>query len=258
MKALLFFVISLPLLLFCGIISHAACKLNFNEHSLTHNALIGGFLSGCLIFSLISRFTRLYVFGHELAHWIFAKIFLRETRNFKAASDHGAVEIQNPNIWIALAPYFYPTFTVLWIPSWFIFRHFSEHIPYPNEIYFAVLSFSWSYHFILTIYALRREQSDITRYGKPLSFSLITLINLIVCYCFLSLFTPSSADSLKLVISTATEDYNYLTQMTFTFLEMGNKQVDSPKKFVIYSNARHLSVSNQQNPPCHFTDLLYH
>ena len=213
MKAIFFFIISLPLLLSSGIISHATCKLQFDDQTLTHYALTGGFISGCLIFTLINRFTRLYVFGHELAHWIFAKIFLRETRNFKAASDHGTIEVQNPNIWISLAPYFYPTFTVLWIPSWFVFRYYSDKLSYSNEIYFAILSFSWSYHFILTVYALKKEQSDIKPYGKPLSFSLIILINLALCYCFLCLFTPHPSQSFKLLASTASEDYQYFSEM---------------------------------------------
>ena len=214
MKAFLFFLISLPLLLFCGIISHAACKLQFTENTFTQYALAGGFFSGCIIFTLVSRFTRIYVFGHELAHWIFAKIFLRKTRNFKASAEHGAVEVENPNIWIALAPYFYPTLTVLWIPTWFIFQHYSNRIRYAEEIYFAILSLSWSYHFILTIYALRREQSDIKPYGKPLSFSLISLINLTICYSFLCLFTPQPNESFKMLISTGREDCHLLIQMT--------------------------------------------
>ncbi|NQZ56466.1 MAG: hypothetical protein HRT88_03210 [Lentisphaeraceae bacterium] len=195
MKNLLLSLLSLPLLSLSGLIIWSFKDLDFQSTSEVKTALLVGFISGCLLFTLVSRFTRVYVFGHERADWIFAKIILRETRNFKACAKHGAVEIINPNIWITLAPYFYPTFTFFWIPTWFLFQHFQNRLTYGTQIYFFGLTLTWAYHFILTIYALSRKQSDIQRYGKAISFSLIIFVNLVSIYTFLSFFTFSFSQS---------------------------------------------------------------
>ena len=41
----------------------------------------------------------------------------------------------------------------------------------------------------MTVYALKFEQSDLKRYGKPLSLSVILFINMIIIFSFLALFT---------------------------------------------------------------------
>ena len=212
MKNLLLSLLSLPLLLLNGLILWSFKDLEFQSTSEVKLALLAGFITGCLLFSLVSRFTRFYVFGHELAHWIFAKIFLRETRNFKACAKHGAVEIIRPNIWITLAPYFYPTFTFFWIPTWFLFQHFQNRLTYGTQIYFFGLTFTWAYHFILTIYALSRKQSDIQRYGKAISLSLIIFVNLVSIYTFLSFFTFSFKQSfVNLANSSIDNIYRFYT-----------------------------------------------
>ena len=63
----------------------------------------GAFVVGLPLFCFL-RLNSLYVFGHELTHWVMAKIFLRKTGRFQSGKNAGAVEVENPNVWIILAP----------------------------------------------------------------------------------------------------------------------------------------------------------
>ena len=189
---------------------HAVLKLDYGAQKSITYSLLAGLITGIIVFSFICRFKLFYIFGHELAHWIFAKIFMKETRNFKVGKDGGAVQVKDPNVWVVLAPYFYPTFTIMWLPFWFLFSHFKEEIPYNYEIFFSLLGMSWAYHLVLTLYALKFEQSDIERCGRPLSFSIIFLFNMIFIYSFLTFVTNGPIESLTILWQTLREDVTYV------------------------------------------------
>ena len=207
MQTFLFFLLSIPLYICSIFLIHAFSRLNYSAgETAVFTALLSGFAAGLLLFTFISRFTKFYIFGHELAHWIFAKLFMRETQNFSVGKDGGAVQVKDPNIWISLAPYFYPTFTILWVPTWFAFKYFEKDFKYSPHIFFGILAFTWSYHFVLTLYALKFEQSDLKRYGKPISFALIMFINLFIIFIFLSLFTDNPLQACKIYWQVGYED----------------------------------------------------
>lgn len=189
MRTFFLFCISLPLYFLSGLIIHSCLVLDYSTPSPVLVPTVVGFVFGCLIFMFISKFIPVYVFGHELAHWIFAKLFMKETGKFKVGKDGGAVEVKNPNLWVSLAPYFYPTFTVIWIPFWFLFKYLDERYPYSLSIYFVIMSITWAYHVAMTLYALKFEQSDLQRYGKPLSLGVIIFVNMGMIFSFLALFT---------------------------------------------------------------------
>ena len=139
------------------------------------------FAVGTAFFLFISRMQVMYVFGHELTHWFTAKLFLRETGPLNVGSDGGSVAIQKPNIWITLAPYFVPFYTLLWLAYYAIFRF--AYGP-PNAMALRVLwcgiGLSYAYHVIMTLHSLIREQSDLRTNGYFFSLSLILLVNTIV------------------------------------------------------------------------------
>ena len=210
MKTFLRILLSLLLSCLGGVMLHAVLKLDYGAQKSITYSLLAGLITGIIVFSFICRFKRFYIFGHELAHWIFAKIFMKETRNFKVGKDGGAVQVKDPNVWVVLAPYFYPTFTIMWLPFWFLFSHFKEEIPYNYEIFFSLLGMSWAYHLVLTLYALKFEQSDIERCGRPLSFSIIFLFNMIFIYSFLTFVTNGPIESLTILWQTLREDVSYV------------------------------------------------
>ncbi|MCM8534084.1 MAG: hypothetical protein NE330_23175 [Lentisphaeraceae bacterium] len=206
MLGFLRFLLSIPIYIVGLLLAHALFLLNYGFDNKITNSFVIGFAVGLILFNFICRFKPVYIFGHELAHWIFAKIFMKETQNFKVGKHGGSVQVRDPNVWVVLAPYFYPTFTVLWLPSWFIFIYFKNDFAYGPEVFFAILGLSWAYHIVLTLFALKFEQSDIEKCGRPLSFSIIFTLNMLFIFVFLSLVTDGLLNGFSIFADTFKED----------------------------------------------------
>lgn len=142
-----------------------------------------GFGVGLLFFSLISRFLVLYVFGHELTHFLMAKIFRRETGRFRLGTASGSIAIERPNIWITLAPYFIPVYTLLWIGCYgmtsFLWHEPAAWLP---QVFAAGVGVTYAFHVRLTLYALARQQSDLRYYGRAVSLGFIAFCNILLLY----------------------------------------------------------------------------
>jgi len=132
------------------------------------------------------RFLRLYVFGHELTHWVAAKLFLRETGGLRLARASGSVGVERPNIWIVLAPYFIPVYTLAWIGFWGVFRFFNRAPGLAAaHTFHAGLGFTYAFHIVLTTQALLRQQEDLRRYGRIFSLAVILCCNLALLFAAL-------------------------------------------------------------------------
>ncbi len=204
------FCLSLPFFTLTILLGHSFFKLSYNFSTPVALPLFISFSIALLFFSFICKFLPFYVFGHELAHWIFAKIFLKETKNFNVGQNKGMVEVKNPNIFITLAPYFYPTYSVLWLPFWLLAKHFETTFPHSITIFFCILAVTWAYHLVLTTYSLTFTQPDLLIYGKPLSLSIIFFINTAMMYFFLSWLTSDLANGFKILWHTSTHDLQFL------------------------------------------------
>src|SRR5262249_13636577 len=55
----------------------------------------------------------IYVFGHELTHAIWVWLMGGRVSRFRVSRDGGHVVINRSNFWIALAPYFFPLYSIL-------------------------------------------------------------------------------------------------------------------------------------------------
>lgn len=142
-----------------------------------------GFGAGVLCFSLFLRFNRLYVFGHELTHFLIAKLFSRRTGRFRIGSSGGSVAIERPNIWITLAPYFIPIYALIWTGIYGLCQFFIGSLPAWTTTAFPIgLGVTYSHHIILTLRALRTEQSDLRRHGRLLSLSVILFCNILLLF----------------------------------------------------------------------------
>jgi hypothetical protein len=86
--------------------------------------------------------------------------------------------VTKSNVFITLAPYFFPFYTMLLIAVLLIVRIFVVPLPYPLVWLFFV-GFTWSFHFTFTIQSLWTHQPDIHEYGRLFSYSLIYLLNVI-------------------------------------------------------------------------------
>lgn len=133
-----------------------------------------------------------YVFGHELTHW-FAAVLTGHKADFpRLGLQKGSVNVTQPTLFIALAPYFLPFFLILSAIALAIIRIFWHEAP----VLFWNLAFAWlglcySYHLVLTILALGRGQSDLQFRGPVLSYSVIVFGNLLVLYLSLVLVSQN-------------------------------------------------------------------
>ncbi len=148
---------------------------------LSINGIVSGlaFVSGLLLFRWW-KFTPVYIFGHELTHWITAKLFFKRTGKFRVGWTRGFVEIANANVWITLAPYVVPFYFMLVL---FVFG-LSQFFVYPSPQWATVAfllcaGLGYAYHCVLTVYAIGLSQSDLKLYGEFFSVSLIIAGNVL-------------------------------------------------------------------------------
>lgn len=141
-------------------------------------AFAGGFLLGSLFFTLGRQLTPLYVFGHELTHWLCAKLFFKQTGKFRCRGDSGFVEIKDPNLWIILAPYFLPFYFLIGTGLWGLCDLFFPGALRPYHLFAAgFLGLTYSYHLVMTFIALSKGQADLKAKGRAFSLSLILAMN---------------------------------------------------------------------------------
>jgi len=151
-------------------------------HAVTLPAIIG-FAGGLFFFSMISRFTPLYVIGHELTHWLIAKLFRRRTQRFEIHRGGGSVAVERPNIWIVLGPYFLPIHAVFWLGLCGFYRFWRGPLPQMQlNIAAAITGVAYAYHLVMTARALMRKQPDIENHGAIISLPLIICANVLVLF----------------------------------------------------------------------------
>src|SRR5947199_6084277 len=85
-------------------------------------AMAGGAACWLVIFFLLPKPMRLYIFGHELTHVLWVWLCGGKVKKFKATSTGGHVVVTKTNFVIALAPYFFPLYVVL-IVGCFVLGH---------------------------------------------------------------------------------------------------------------------------------------
>lgn len=149
--------------------------------------MLAGFVCGLVLFGLRIRFIRLYVLGHELTHYLTAKLFLRRTSGFRVGGNRGSVEVHNPNPWIVLSPYFIPVYTVFWIGFYGVARMIWEPFPaWAFVSFYAGVGSTYAFHVVLTLIALRQGQEDLRIYGRAFSLALIFCGNAVVLFLALT------------------------------------------------------------------------
>lgn len=161
----------------------------------------GAFVVGLPLF-WFWRLNPLYVFGHELTHWVVAKLFLRKTGRFQSGKNAGAVEVENPNVWIILAPYVLPFYLLVVIGFYgliMLIATSSIH-PYAVIAFAALIGLSYAYHVLLTLIALRSGQADLKIKGKIFSLMLIISGNLLFVFMALIMATSQWREGYKALL----------------------------------------------------------
>lgn len=122
---------------------------------------------------------RTYVFGHELTHAFAGILSGAKIKRFKVGKESGHVVLTKDNIWITLAPYFFPIYTFAIIIIYLFLGWITDIRPlYPYFLFFAGLSIA--FHVALTLYIIGIGQPDLKVYGVFFSYVLIIAVNVIV------------------------------------------------------------------------------
>lgn len=141
---------------------------------------------------------RAYVFGHELTHAIWVWAWGGRVSHFEVTRDGGCIVTDTHNFWIALAPYFYPLYSLVIIvlygvaslfynvagtPATFIFMT-------PLQWLFFLLGATWAFHLSFTFWMIPKGQTDLTYHGTFFSLVIIYLMNLLVLAVGLIVMAP--------------------------------------------------------------------
>jgi hypothetical protein len=177
--------LGIALLPFCWAVSVAVYKLYATsiDSSIASGweagALPIGFLTWVLIFFLLPRPTRAYVLGHELTHALWALLMGGRIEKMKVGKGGGHVVLSRTNFIIALAPYFFPFYTVLVIGAYYLAGLSLDVEPY-RVWWMGAVGLTWSFHITFTIHMLSQQQPDVQEHGRIFSYALIYLMNVLV------------------------------------------------------------------------------
>ena len=138
--------------------------------------LTGGFAAWCLVWLVLPRPVMMYVLGHELTHALWARAMGARVSNMSVGRTGGSVTVSKSNIWIALAPYFFPLYTVLVILGAAIAGLFWDLSPWAHWL-LAAVGVTWGFHFTFTLQMLTVGQSDLRPYGTLFSLIVILVMN---------------------------------------------------------------------------------
>ena len=128
----------------------------------------------------------LYVFGHELTHALWVWLMGGRVSRFRVGRDGGHIVTNRTNFWIALAPYFFPLYSILAIAAYGISSLFFNVQPYGRLLY-AVIGITWAFHFTFTCWMVPKSQADLRDQGTFFSLVVIYLMNLMLLSAMLVL-----------------------------------------------------------------------
>jgi hypothetical protein len=120
-----------------------------------------------------------YVFGHELSHAIVGILSGAKIKKFNVGRKSGSVTLTKNNIWITLAPYFLPIYTLA-IMTVYILLDWFVNIKQFYSFFLFLMGFSITFHVALNIYIFSTEQLDLKVYGRFFSHAMVLAVNIVV------------------------------------------------------------------------------
>lgn len=155
----------------------------------------GPFLAGAgayLLFHLFfPRPIGLYVFGHELSHAAAAFLSGYRVKSLFVSGKGGEVQLSDSNVFVALAPYVVPFYTVLWAGLYFFADRYAAFSAPPFWAG-AGVGATLCFHLLLTLHALGQNQPDLRHAGVFFSMTVIVLCNTLVLVGVLKILFPET------------------------------------------------------------------
>jgi hypothetical protein len=142
-------------------------------------AFAGGYALWLMVFVFLPKPMRTYVLGHELTHAIWALMMGARVGGLKVKKTGGQVRTSKVNWFIALVPYFFPFYAMLFIGLFFIAYAIWNLSAYLWMLFFLV-GLGWSFHVTFTLMMLLTvKQPDIESQGVIFSVVIIYCMNLL-------------------------------------------------------------------------------
>lgn len=135
---------------------------------------------------------RTYVFGHELSHALAAWASGAKVRHFRVSKKGGSVSVNRSNVFIALAPYVLPLYSIAVMLAYFIGCALYAPLKGYWHVFLWILGASFAFHMALTAYALQMDQPDLRLAGKFLSGVVIYLGNVVSVVMLLGVLFPKT------------------------------------------------------------------
>jgi len=180
------FVVALFLLPFCAVLTQTFFTV-FARATVQERLWAGeefwffslGAILWLIAFFFLPRPMLVYVFGHELTHALWVLLMGGRVSRFRVGSDGGHIVTDRTNFWIALAPYFFPLYSIIVIAIYGIVSLFYNVQPY-GRILYGLIGATWAFHFSFTCWMIPKKQTDLTDHGTFFSLVIIYLMNLIL------------------------------------------------------------------------------
>src|SRR5216117_4321815 len=190
------FIIAVFLLPICGVLTQTFFTV-FARATVTQSVWAGeefwffslGAVLWLIAFFGLPRPLVIYVFGHELTHALWVWLMGGRVSRFRVTREGGHVVTSKANFWIALAPYFFPIYSILAIGIYGVLSLFLNVQPYGRLLY-AVICATWAFHFTFTCWMVPKNQTDLSDQGTFFSLVVIFLMNLLLLSVMLILASP--------------------------------------------------------------------
>src|SRR5712691_7917174 len=131
----------------------------------------------------------IYVFGHELTHALWVLLMGGRVSRFRVGREGGHVVTNRNNFWIALAPYFFPLYSILAIAAFGVLSLFLNMQPY-GQLLYAAIGATWAFHFTFTCWMIPKNQTDLSDHGTFFSLVFIYVMNLVLLSALLVIASP--------------------------------------------------------------------
>jgi hypothetical protein len=124
----------------------------------------------------------LYILGHELMHVIATWISGGRVTSFRVSPKGGSVGTTKSNAFIALAPYFFPFYTLIAVALYSLIPFFinTGTTGTVNSVLLFLFGFTLTFHIVLTVDFLKIRQTDLLHTGYFFSICLIYIVNIII------------------------------------------------------------------------------
>jgi len=232
-KSLVKFIVGIFLLPVAWILTAAFVRsLSLRIINSPFGFLLGGAVLFGILFAVLPRRALMlpYVFGHEVTHAIWVKLFGGKVADrFHVSEEGGHVLTDRVNTWIALSPYFFPFYSVLTATLWGVLW-IAARVIGNAELVRTIASLDWcfflltgatlAHHLLFTVLLIAKGQPDLHYGGSFFSVVLIYCINLSIITALLIVTSRAVPPALYAdhVMESAVAMIEFLQQATGTLL----------------------------------------